>query len=138
MSVPSTTTYYPFDSGALQAFTATQGDNILNAAFITLLLYDHAITLDKEVEWIWTLRWRLPKILFITNRYPITVLLLLTVIPEYAYPIFVPFCKVHLGLWLLVPLLNFGAVELLLIIRVCSLYGNSKVTVPRDGGNDYR
>ncbi|KIM82052.1 hypothetical protein PILCRDRAFT_820951 [Piloderma croceum F 1598] len=61
-----------------------------------LLVYDHVITLDKEIEWIWTLRWRLPKIIFIFNRYVITALLFQ-------------------------PLLNLGAAELLIIIRVCSL-----------------
>jgi len=129
MSAPSTTSYYPFDDAAPQVFQATQVDNTLSAAFIALLLYDHVITLDKEIDWIWTLRWRLPKILFVINRYFITAVLMLQVLPEFVYPVYVPFCNVHLVLWLLVPLLNFGAAELLLIIRVCSLYGNSKAII---------
>jgi len=127
--IPSTTTYYPFDSDAPPVFNTSQIDNILTAASIALLLYDHVITLDKEVEWIWTLKWRLPKMLFIMNRYVITALLMLTCIPEFLYPVFVPFCKSHLAMWLAIPLLNFGAAELLLIIRVCSLYEHRKLIV---------
>jgi len=129
MSAPSTTSYYPFDSDALQVFSATQVNNYLIAGSIALLLYDHLITLDKEIEWIWTLRWRLPKILFILNRYVFTVVLLLAVVPEFIYPLFVPFCKFHLVMWLCAPVLNFGAAELLLIIRVSSLYGNRKLVM---------
>jgi len=129
MSAPSTTTYFPFDSDALGVFSATQTDNFLTAAFLMLLLYDHIITLDMEVEWIWTLRWRLPKILFIINRYIITVLLLLDCLPELIYPVFVSFCNFHLVLWVCVPILNFGAAELLVILRVSSLYGHSKLII---------
>ncbi|KIM80449.1 hypothetical protein PILCRDRAFT_9630 [Piloderma croceum F 1598] len=49
MSAPSTTSYYPFGSKASSIFRTTQTNNYLKAAFIALLLYDHAITLDKEV-----------------------------------------------------------------------------------------
>ncbi|KIM89581.1 hypothetical protein PILCRDRAFT_1925 [Piloderma croceum F 1598] len=75
MSAPSTTSYYPFDSEASTVFKATKTNNYLRVVFMTLLLYDHAITLDKEVEWIWTLRWRLPKIAFFLNRYVICPLI---------------------------------------------------------------
>jgi len=79
-----------------------------------------------------SLRWRLPKILFIINRYIITVLLLLDCLPELIYPVFVSFCNFHLVLWVCVPILNFGAAELLVILRVSSLYGHSKVTIRLD------
>ncbi|KIM74759.1 hypothetical protein PILCRDRAFT_14197 [Piloderma croceum F 1598] len=54
MSAFSTTSYYPFDSEAPTVFRTYWMNNYLNVAFLTLLLFDHAITLDKEVEWIWT------------------------------------------------------------------------------------
>jgi len=129
MSAPSTTSYVPFDSDAPQVFSVTQTDNYLIIGFIGLLLYDHLITLDMELEWIWTLRWRLPKIIFVVNRYVITSLLVLSSIPDLIFPISVSFCNFHLYLWLGLPLLNFGAAELLIIIRVCSLYGHQKIVV---------
>ncbi|KIM74806.1 hypothetical protein PILCRDRAFT_827864 [Piloderma croceum F 1598] len=52
-------------------------NNYVCVAFSMLLLYDHIITLDMEVEWIWTLRWRPPKIIFLINRYLLTSLIVL-------------------------------------------------------------
>ncbi|KIM89568.1 hypothetical protein PILCRDRAFT_1915 [Piloderma croceum F 1598] len=49
MSAYSTTSYQLFDSEAPTVFRNTQTSNYLNVASIMLLLYDHAITLDKEV-----------------------------------------------------------------------------------------
>ncbi|RDB16254.1 hypothetical protein Hypma_003021 [Hypsizygus marmoreus] len=46
-----------------------------NLAFLILLIYDHALTLDLEVSRIWTLPWRLPKFLFLINRYLIPPML---------------------------------------------------------------
>ncbi|KAF9000469.1 hypothetical protein BDQ17DRAFT_674894 [Cyathus striatus] len=43
---------------------------------LTLLFYDHLITFDVEVVRIWTLNWRVPKYLFIMNRYVIPLILL--------------------------------------------------------------
>ncbi|KIM76960.1 hypothetical protein PILCRDRAFT_12329 [Piloderma croceum F 1598] len=55
MSAPlSTTSYRPLDSDAQFVFSTTLADNYTNIVFIVLLLYDHAITLDNEVELIWT------------------------------------------------------------------------------------
>jgi len=111
-----------------------------------LLLCDHVITLDKEVEWIWTfvkrteslwlcpdpylrLRWRPPKIIFIINRYALTPMLLLESIPHLISPLPISFCNVYYYLRIWMPLLSFCTVELLIIIRVCSLYGNRKLLV---------
>ncbi|KIM75620.1 hypothetical protein PILCRDRAFT_668460 [Piloderma croceum F 1598] len=107
MSAPSTTSYYPFDAGAPAVFSRDKTGNYIFIAFLWLLIYDHAITLDKEVEWIWTLRWRLPKIIFLINRYIVTSLLIL----DHSV------------------VLNFTIAELLLLIRVSSLYGHHKLFV---------
>ncbi|KIM87961.1 hypothetical protein PILCRDRAFT_3670 [Piloderma croceum F 1598] len=71
MSAPSTTSYLPLDSDA----PSLMNDYMFGIAFVMLVLYDHVITLDKEVEWIWTLRWGLPKITFLVNRYVLTWLI---------------------------------------------------------------
>jgi len=123
----STTGYAPIDPSAISLFSKTQTVNWLAVAFLTLLLYDHLITLDKEVEWIWTLRWRLPKVIFIVNRYIISSLILLYGISSFMFPVTLPFCRFFGQLYLYLPVLNFGTAELLIIVRVCALYGHSKL-----------
>ncbi|KIM72227.1 hypothetical protein PILCRDRAFT_16333 [Piloderma croceum F 1598] len=88
----STTSYAPWDAGAPPLFKRTQMNNSIDLAFFALLVYDHLITLDKEIEWIWTLRWRLPKVLFIANRYVITSLLFVEYIPTYLFPVSLSVC----------------------------------------------
>ena len=39
-----------------------------NLATCVLILYDHALTFDSEVEMVWTGRWTLPKFLWIVVR----------------------------------------------------------------------
>jgi hypothetical protein len=123
----SPTSYYPFDSDAPSYFKATQISNCLDAAFLTLLLYDHVTTLDKEVQWIWTLQWRLPKIIFIVNRYFFTLLLLLITIPEFIFPLPISFCNFRQHLAIYLPFSLFSAAEILMLMRVSSLYGHRKL-----------
>jgi len=54
MHVPSPSDYQPFDSDAPLTFEQTIAGNYVIFAVVTLVLYDHAITLDMEVERIWT------------------------------------------------------------------------------------
>ncbi|KIM76116.1 hypothetical protein PILCRDRAFT_13023 [Piloderma croceum F 1598] len=50
MSTPSTTSYTPFDSDALGVFSGNTTLNYLIVGFLGLLLYDHTITLDRELQ----------------------------------------------------------------------------------------
>jgi len=129
MSAFSTTSYYPFDSEAPAVFKNVQTNNYLNVAFLTLLLYDHAITLDKEVEWIWTLRWRLPKIVFFSNRYVICPLLSLNGIPAIIFPLSISYCNFDTIFRSIIPILTFCVMKLILVTRVGSLYGNGKFII---------
>ncbi|KII89705.1 hypothetical protein PLICRDRAFT_52866 [Plicaturopsis crispa FD-325 SS-3] len=47
-----------------------------SAVFQVLILYDYFITLDVEIQRIWRLKWRMPKILFLMNRYVSSPLML--------------------------------------------------------------
>jgi hypothetical protein len=42
-----------------------------------MLLYDHFLTLDQEVEEIWKAKWTLPKIFFLTLRYLVPALMII-------------------------------------------------------------
>jgi len=125
----STTSYLPWDAGAPPLFRWDYLDNTIGGAFLALLAYDHLITLDKEIEWIWTLKWRLPKMLFVTNRYVITSLLFLESMPSYIFPVSISFCRFYAVAASLIPIFSLGTAELLIIVRVCSLYNNRKLFV---------
>jgi len=129
MVKPPTSVYYPFDSEAPAVFRASSIDNYIATAFIVVMMYDHIITLDKEIAWIWTLKWRLPKFLFLMNRYIISPLIVLIGIVDFIFPITLSFCDVivHLAPW--VAVLSFGIAEGVLILRVCALYGQRKLFV---------
>ncbi|KIM76582.1 hypothetical protein PILCRDRAFT_12636 [Piloderma croceum F 1598] len=83
----STNGHVPLDSNAPLTFIAVAKNNYVNVSFIMLVLYDHVITLDMEIKWIWTLRWGLPKIIFLINRYLLTSFILLGVITLTIYPV---------------------------------------------------
>ncbi|QRV74819.1 transmembrane protein [Ceratobasidium sp. AG-Ba] len=80
-------------------------------ASLMFLLYDHAITIDQEVERIWKAPWSLPKILFLFNRYtgPISLL-----------------C----GRWIhfegAAGITAMASVEMIMIFRLYALYRRSK------------
>jgi Family of unknown function (DUF6533) len=48
-----------------------------------ILLYDHALTLDQEVEEIWKAKWTLPKIFFLVLRYMVPVLMIIETYRDY-------------------------------------------------------
>ncbi|PPQ93951.1 hypothetical protein CVT25_015843 [Psilocybe cyanescens] len=50
--------------------------NLVAAACLTALLYDHVLTLDVEVETMWRSRLSIPKVLFFLNRYVVAGMLL--------------------------------------------------------------
>ncbi|KAF8816032.1 hypothetical protein BYT27DRAFT_7238073 [Phlegmacium glaucopus] len=104
----------------------------INVALLTLLLYDYCLTFNLEKRRIWTLHWKLPKCLFMFNRYilpPIfffegfsnavnvghTMQVFLTIGPPCDVRIFTPIPRSAAIL----------TVELMLILRVLALYGNS-------------
>jgi len=125
----SANSYLPLDSDAPPVFKTILMSNYARVAFIILMLYDHIITLDKEVELIWTLRWRLPKIMFLINRYVLTLFIVLWHIPATHYPLSLSFCKFSNNFLTWSPIFTFNAAELVMVIRVCSLYGHRKVVV---------
>ncbi|KIM90137.1 hypothetical protein PILCRDRAFT_172884 [Piloderma croceum F 1598] len=123
--------YVPLDSTAPTIFSSTTKNNYVDVAFIMLMLYDHVITLDVEIELIWTLRLGLPKLIFLVNRYLLTSFMLMTGFSP-SYKQFIPLnclCKFMGSFLTWLPIFTFSAAELLMIIRVCSLYGHRKPVV---------
>jgi len=75
------------------------------------------------------LRWRLPKIIFIINRYMITSLLLLSAIPYTIFPLPISFCSWNSFLALWMSFLSYATTQIIMVIRLCSLYSNRKLVI---------
>ncbi|KAJ7114666.1 hypothetical protein C8R43DRAFT_126128 [Mycena crocata] len=110
---------------ALNDYAAVRYTNI---AFLAFMIYDHAITFDTEVSRIWTLQWRLPKVLFLINRYVVPPMLMCAhaAVPAiYDLPEF--FCT-FIAKWTSWPtIISIGTVEIILILRVLAICGHRKI-----------
>lgn len=94
---------------------------------ISILVYDHLLTLDREVKHIWALPKARSAWLFLPNRYfflfaslPLTVTNFMTGLNNQKT------CLALLGLRQLALLINQGMVCILLSLRVYALYGGSR------------
>ncbi|KAF7313103.1 hypothetical protein MKEN_00996200 [Mycena kentingensis (nom. inval.)] len=100
--------------------------NYINYSIASLLLYELVTSLDDEVSRVWSLKWRLPKILFMLNRYVIRAMLIaLWIVAD--FPGTSPeFCRIY-GYWQMIPLrLAILAAQALVVIRVWAIYNNSR------------
>ncbi|KAJ7212572.1 hypothetical protein GGX14DRAFT_542550 [Mycena pura] len=100
--------------------------NYIQFATACLLLYELLTSLDDEVARVWALPWRLPKILFMLNRYVIRAMLVaLWILADYPGTS-AEFCRVY-GYWQMIPLrLAILAAQALVVIRVWAIYDNSR------------
>jgi len=119
--------YVPFDSNTPVTFEQTQIRICMILAMATLVLYDHIITLDIEVERIWTLRRGFPKLLFFASRYVVSPLLMISVIGEAGYPLLHSFCTFDHIFQKVISALSLVIPGLVLLIRVSALYGHCKI-----------
>ncbi|KAF7302088.1 hypothetical protein MIND_00775500 [Mycena indigotica] len=117
--------YSPQDAEEYVLLTLTQ--NYVMYATTTLLVYELFTTFDEEVERVWSLRWRLPKVLFIINRYIARALLILQFIVGDYPGMSAEFCDVY-GIWQVIPArLAILVAQALMVIRLWAIYNNSKV-----------
>ncbi|KAJ6502755.1 hypothetical protein C8R47DRAFT_1316741 [Mycena vitilis] len=111
---------------AVRYATLTIVNNYVLYSTACLLVYELFTSLDDEVARIWSLKWRLPKILFMLNRYVIrAVLVCLWILADYPGTS-VEFCRVY-SYWQMIPLrLAILAAQALVVIRVWAIYNNSR------------
>ncbi|KAJ4467344.1 hypothetical protein C8R41DRAFT_52496 [Lentinula lateritia] len=76
---------------------------IVNIACLALSVYEWSITLDQEIEYFWTGKWTISRILFFLNRYIPPFLVMLGLI-EFSIPN--PSNELHLGYPVLIRLIN--------------------------------
>ncbi|KAJ7190660.1 hypothetical protein GGX14DRAFT_47217 [Mycena pura] len=90
------------------------------------MIYDHLITFDSEVSRIWTLRWRLPKVLFLINRYIIPPMLIFDAIIPTLFNLSENMC-IFIARWTSWPtIVSLGTVECILLLRVFAISGHKK------------
>ncbi|KAJ7682315.1 hypothetical protein DFH06DRAFT_292063 [Mycena polygramma] len=116
--------YTPAEAEQYTHFTFTQ--NYVVYATSALLVYELIITFDEEVERVWSLKWRLPKFLFMLNRYVTRALLLLQYIAG-GYPgTSESFCQIY-GYWQIIPpRLAILAAQAMMVIRLWAIYNNTR------------
>ncbi|KAJ7133889.1 hypothetical protein C8R43DRAFT_1205742 [Mycena crocata] len=92
----------------------------------TILVYELFTSLDDEVARVWSLKWRLPKILFMLNRYVIRAMLVALWILSDFPGTSAEFCRIY-SYWQMAPLrLAILAAQALVVIRVWAIYNNSR------------
>lgn len=95
----------------------------LSVAGLCMLVYDHLLTLDDEVRFIWKAAWSTPKILFIIMRYmvPIFVFVHLFQISGTAV-LSDTFCKVWLDLSVFMGIVTLGCGNFLVLLHLWNLW----------------
>jgi len=127
LHVPSPSDYLPYDSNTPSFISQDMINVYFRLAVATLVLYDHMITLDLEVERIWTLKWAFPKCLFMASRYVVIPLLLVTLMDDVGYPLLFSYCIFDDRFHKPLSVVSLIIAELVLLLRVSALYGHSKI-----------
>jgi len=97
----------------------------VTAVCATTLLYDYALTLGDEITRMWTLRFSIPKCLFLINRYVVIPMLVFNGIASSRTHLPEKFCVFYLR-WLVVCItVTHATIEGILLTRVWALYRNN-------------
>ncbi|KAF7368444.1 hypothetical protein MVEN_00167400 [Mycena venus] len=110
---------------AIQNTSITTTSNYVLYSIACLLVYEVFTSLDDEVARVWALKWRLPKLLFIFNRYIIRAVLISLWILENYLGTSSEFCGIYSYLQMIPLRLAILAAQALVVIRVWAIYNNS-------------
>ncbi|KAJ7889415.1 hypothetical protein B0H13DRAFT_2341536 [Mycena leptocephala] len=112
---------------AIQYASLTINSNYVLYSTACLLVYEVFTSLDDEVARVWSLKWRLPKLLFIFNRYVIRAILISLWILMNYLGTSSEFCGIYSYLQMIPLRLAILAAQALVVIRVWALYNNSRL-----------
>ncbi|KAK7030150.1 hypothetical protein R3P38DRAFT_895945 [Favolaschia claudopus] len=117
--------HYSPEEAASYVYLTTINNFVLYST-AAALVYELVTSLDDEVAKIWSMNWRLPKILFMLNRYVIRFMLVaLWILADYPGTS-AEFCRIY-AYWQMIPLrLAILAAQALVVIRVWAIYNNSR------------
>ncbi|KAJ6467258.1 hypothetical protein C8R45DRAFT_1219084 [Mycena sanguinolenta] len=112
---------------AIQYASLTITSNYVLYSIACLLVYEVFTSLDDEVARVWSLKWRLPKLLFIFNRYVIRAILISLWILVNYLGTSSEFCGIYSYLQMIPLRLAILAAQALVVIRVWAIYNNSRL-----------
>jgi len=116
----------PSDANLLftASLTATRFSTFASLAF---LVYDHVLTLDAEIEFVWRRAWSFGKVMFIFNRYfGLAVLAFNSIVHFYHSPTHSQFCEIFRAWTGIAVMLAVMSAEVILMARIYAVYDRSK------------
>jgi len=102
-----------------------QASRYVSGAGLVVLLYDHMLTFDQELQLIWHTKMTWPKLLFLFNRYmvPIAMLLRTNDLSGIALPVLSnTYCKWSVGTTTILGILTIGISNLLVLLRLWMIW----------------
>lgn len=97
----------------------------VSLAGLVILLYDHLLTLDDEIRYVWKTQWTVPKCLFLLNRYTVPTAMILHTWQLMGLanpPPTNTFCKVWLPLALYLGILSIANGGFIVLLRLWVLW----------------
>lgn len=96
-----------------------------NTGLLFVLFYDHLLTLPDEIKVIWPMPWKIPKMLFMVNRYFVPAFLIFHTLTYVFHNIPDPVCTAKI--WTGAPcIFSLSCVQGLLMFRVEAIYRGEK------------
>lgn len=91
----------------------------------TILVYDHLLTINYEITYIWRSKFGLPSVIFVVNRYLVPCLLIIDIYELFGVsgPHAALFCKVWTSLQSYLCVASYMSIHALVAMRVHALYG---------------
>jgi hypothetical protein len=102
-----------------------QASRYVSGAGLVVLLYDHILTFDQELQLIWHTKMTWPKLLFLFNRYmvPVAMLLRTNDFSGIALPVLSnTYCRWSIGTTTILGILTIGISNLLVLLRLWMLW----------------
>ncbi|KAJ3537703.1 hypothetical protein NMY22_g5483 [Coprinellus aureogranulatus] len=113
----------------LEAFRHVGVTRYTQMAATTIILFDHALTFDGEVEHIWKARWSAGKVMFLINRYYTIASVIFNNYGFFSTTLTDEFCRRFL-LWQgTTGLLSCAIAEIILQMRIYAMYSLNKTVL---------
>ncbi|KAJ6577791.1 hypothetical protein B0H19DRAFT_1121388 [Mycena capillaripes] len=111
----------------LQLLQDSQSTSYVAIAALTVLVFDHVLTFREEIEYMWFSKWNLAKCLYLWNRYfGLAALSFDAFFYTHPTPTSNNTCQAFLQVQGLAATIIVGTVDVVLLLRVYVLHGNSK------------
>ncbi|EPQ54345.1 hypothetical protein GLOTRDRAFT_111644 [Gloeophyllum trabeum ATCC 11539] len=109
-----------------------QATRYLSAAGLVVLLWDHLLTFEDEVEFVWKAEWAVPKVLFLGLRYIVPVMLIINTYQMsglVTHHLSDTVCKVWLSLAIYMGMISIAIGNFLVLLRLWILWDRKRALV---------